>query len=109
MACTTKISSLFTIFDGCRIISSTWDKGEGAEKGRLPEVSSMFLVKQALASIQFTAIIAIKKAFSLFPHLTSQLIRSFSLSGGVDANVASIPQVPGAISNPVRTPNPEMS
>lgn len=39
-------------------------------------IREILLFKEALASIQFAAIIAIKKAFSLLPHLTSQLMHS---------------------------------
>lgn len=39
-------------------------------------IHEILLVKEALSSVQFTAIIAIKKAFILLLHLTSQLIYS---------------------------------
>lgn len=39
-------------------------------------IREILLIKEALSSVQFAAIIAIKKAFSLLPHLTSQLIHS---------------------------------
>lgn len=39
-------------------------------------IQEILLIKEALSSVQFAAIIAIKKAFSLLPHLTSQLMHS---------------------------------
>lgn len=77
LACTTKISSPFTFHKGWGINSYTWDKGEGSKEGPLPcLIREILLIKEALSSVQFAAIIAIKKAFSLLPHLTSQLIHS---------------------------------
>lgn len=65
-------------------------------------------MKRAFASVQFTAITAIKKAFSLFQHLTSQLMHSFSLRGGMDANAASPPLAPATITSPTLIPSPGM-
>lgn len=56
-----------------------------------------------LSSVQFAAIIAIKKAFSLLPHLMSQLMHSFN-SGGVDANEAPTPLVLATAINTTLTP-----
>lgn len=66
-------------------------------------IHEILLIKEMLSSIKFAAIIAIKKAFSLLPHLTSQLMRSPN-SGGVDANEAPTPLVPATAINTTPTP-----
>lgn len=50
----------------------------GIQRGAssLSLIREILLIEEALSSVQFAAIIAIKKAFMLLPHLTSQLIHS---------------------------------
>lgn len=103
-ACSTKISSPFTIHNGWGIITYTWDKGEESKEVPLPHVSStrFFSLKRHSQTSNLPQLQQSKKHSASFRtwRASSCVLPN---SGGVDANEAPTPLVPATAMNTTPT------